>query len=62
MLIFGSSKAGTPLMSASSLLALDLPLKVLVWQSEDTLVWVSFISVAYLQVRYTLPQETNWQH
>ena len=57
VLIFGSPKAGTPLMIASPLLALDLPLKVLVWQSEDTLVWVSFTSVAYLQARYALPHE-----
>ena len=34
VLIFGSPKGGTPLMIASPLLALDLPLKVLVWQSE----------------------------
>ncbi len=57
VLIFGSPKAGTPLMIASPLLALDLPLKVLVWQSEDTLVWVSFTNVTYLQARYALPQE-----
>lgn len=57
VLIFGSPKAGTPLMIASPLLALDLPLKVLVWQSEDTLVWVSFTKVTYLQARYALPQE-----
>src|SRR2546421_11736685 len=43
VLIFGSPKAGTPLMIASPLLALDLPLKVLVWQGEDDLVWVSSI-------------------
>ena len=57
VLIFGSPKAGTPLMIASPLLALDLPLKVLVWQSEDTLVWVSYTSVASLQARYAVPQE-----
>jgi uncharacterized protein (DUF302 family) len=57
VLIFGSPKAGTPLMIASPLLALDLPLKVLVWQSEDTLVWVSSTSVASLQARYALPEE-----
>ena len=57
VLIFGSPKSGTPLMIASPLLALDLPLKVLIWQSEDTLVWVSYTSVAYLQARYALPQE-----
>ena len=57
VLIFGSPKAGTPLMIASPLLALDLPLKVLVWQDEDDLVWVSSISSDYLRVRYALPQE-----
>jgi uncharacterized protein (DUF302 family) len=57
VLIFGSPKAGTPLMIESPLLALDLPLKVLVWQSEDDRVWVSTTSAAYLKVRYALPQE-----
>jgi uncharacterized protein (DUF302 family) len=56
VLIFGSPKAGTPLMIASPLLALDLPLKVLVWQSDDGRVWVSSSSAAYLQRRYTIPQ------
>jgi uncharacterized protein (DUF302 family) len=57
VLIFGNPKAGTPLMIASPLLALDLPLKVLVWQSEDERVWVSFTSAAYLKARYSLPEE-----
>jgi uncharacterized protein (DUF302 family) len=57
VLIFGNPKGGTPLMIASPLLALDLPLKVLVWQSADGRVWVSTTSVAYLRERYALPQE-----
>ncbi len=57
VLIFGNPKGGTPLMIASPLLALDLPLKVLVWQSADEQVWVSTTSVAYLRDRYTIPQE-----
>ena len=57
VLIFGNPKGGTPLMIASPLLALDLPLKVLVWQSADGQVWVSTNSIAYLRDRYTLPQE-----
>ena len=56
VLIFGSPKAGTPLMIASPLLALDLPLKVLVWQSDDDRVWVSTTSIAYLKARYSIPQ------
>ena len=57
VLIFGSPKGGTPLMIASPLLALDLPLKVLVWQGEDDKVWVSSTKAAYLKVRYSIPQE-----
>jgi uncharacterized protein (DUF302 family) len=57
VLIFGNPKGGTPLMIASPLLALDLPLKVLVWQSQDAQVWVSTTSVAYLSERYGLLQE-----
>jgi len=45
------------MMIASPLLALDLPLKVLVWQSTDHQVWVSTNSVTYLRDRYTIPQE-----
>ena len=57
VLIFGNPKAGTPLMIASPLLALDLPLKVLIWQDEADQVWVSSTNAAYLKVRYSIPQE-----
>ena len=35
LVIFGSPKAGTPVMAASPLSALDLPLKVLIWDDGD---------------------------
>src|SRR5260221_5513660 len=57
VLIFGNPKGGTPLMIASPLLALDLPLKVLVWQSAEKLGWVRSDSVTYLIDRYAIPQE-----
>ncbi len=57
VLIFGNPKGGTPLMIASPLLALDLPLKVLVWQGADDQVWVSTNSMTYLRDRYAIPQE-----
>jgi len=57
VLFFGNPKAGTPLMIATPLVALDLPLKVLVWQSNDGGVWVSYTSIAYLAVRYSIPLE-----
>ena len=57
VLIFGSPKAGTPLMVASPLLALDLPLKALVWQDQAGEVWVSYQSTSYLAERYSIPSE-----
>src|SRR5690349_3903869 len=57
VLIFGSRRAGTPLMVASPLLALDLPLKALVWQDDTGQTRVSYTDPAYLGARYALPDE-----
>ena len=57
VLIFGNPKAGTPLMIASPLFALELPLKVLIWQGSDGHAWVSYTSSAYFAARYFIPHE-----
>jgi len=57
LLIFGSPKAGTPLMLAAPSIAIDLPLKVLVSEGADGKVWVSYNSPDYLKDRHGLPQE-----
>ena len=57
LLIFGSPKAGTPLMLASPSVAIDLPLKILVWEDREGQVRVSYNSPDYLQQRHGLPQE-----
>src|SRR5271166_4551474 len=57
LLIFGSPKAGTPLMLAAPSIAIDLPLKILVWEDSAGKVWVSYNSPAYLQQRHGVPQE-----
>ena len=57
LLIFGSPKAGTPLMVAAPRSAIDLPLKILVWEDTNGKTWVSYNSPAYLQERHGLPQE-----
>jgi uncharacterized protein (DUF302 family)/uncharacterized membrane protein YidH (DUF202 family) len=57
LLIFGNPKGGTPLMVAAPTTAIDLPLKVLIWQDSDDAVWVSYNSPAYLQSRHGFPQE-----
>jgi uncharacterized protein (DUF302 family) len=40
LLLFGNPKAGTPLMLASPSTAIDLPLKVLVWEDAAKKVWI----------------------
>jgi len=57
LLIFGSPKAGTPLMLAAPSSAIDLPLKILVWEDGQGKVWVSYNSRDYLKERHGLPQE-----
>jgi uncharacterized protein (DUF302 family) len=56
LLIFGNPKAGTPLMMAAPSSAIDLPLKILVWEDGDGEVWISYNSAEYLQQRHQLPQ------
>jgi uncharacterized protein (DUF302 family) len=55
LLIFGSPKAGTPVMLAAPSVAIDLPLKILVWEDSSGKVWVSYNSPAYLKERHGLP-------
>ena len=57
LLIFGSPKSGTPLMLAAPSIAIDLPLKILIWEDGQGKVWVSYNSLAYLQARHGVPQE-----
>src|SRR5215469_16510968 len=57
LLIFGSPKAGTPLMVAAPSIAIDLPLKILVWQDGQGKVWLSYNSPEYLRERHGQPQE-----
>lgn len=57
VLVFGSPRAGTPLMVASPLLALDLPLKVLVWRDPDGGVLVSYNATSYLSRRHDIPED-----
>lgn len=57
LLVFGSPKAGTPLMLAAPSIAIDLPLKILVWEDAQGKVWVSYNSSDYLRERHSLPQD-----
>jgi uncharacterized protein (DUF302 family) len=57
LLIFGSPKAGTPLMVAASSVAIDLPLKALAWQDAQGKVWLSYNAPEYLQQRHGIPAD-----
>lgn len=57
LLIFGNPKGGTPLMLAAPSIAIDLPLKALVWEDPDGKVWISYNDPSYLQARHQLPAE-----
>ncbi len=53
VVVFGNPAAGTPIMEAYPLVALDLPLRVLVWD-EDGQTQISYTPPAELATRYGL--------
>ena len=57
LVIFGSPKAGTPLMLATPSIAIDLPLKLLIAEDKSGSVSVSWNAPAYLAARHQLPQD-----
>jgi len=57
LLIFGNPKAGTPLMIASPTIAIDLPLKLLVWEDASGKTRISYNDPKYLKERHDVPQD-----
>jgi uncharacterized protein (DUF302 family) len=56
LLIFGSPAAGTPVMQAAPSSAIDLPLKILVWEDAQGAAWLTWNSADYLQRRHGIPE------
>jgi uncharacterized protein (DUF302 family) len=54
VLIFGNASGGTPLMQAVQTIAIDLPLKALVWQDASGDTWLSWNDPAWLAARHGL--------
>ena len=54
LLIFGNPKGGTPLMVASPTVAIDLPLKALIWEDPGGRVWLSYNTASYLKSRHAV--------
>ena len=57
LLIFGNPRAGTPLMLAAPSSAIDLPLKILIWEDSEARVWLSYNDPAYLGHRHAVPSD-----
>lgn len=57
LLIFGSPQAGTPLMLAAPSIALDLPLKILVWEDAHGMTRITHNATEYLRDRHNLPAQ-----
>jgi len=55
LLIFGNPAAGTPVMLAAPTSAIDLPLKILVWEDGEGRAWLSWNSPEYLRQRHGIP-------
>ncbi len=47
VIVFGNPKAGTPAMTKSATLAIDLPMKALVWQDDTGKVWLTYNASEY---------------
>jgi uncharacterized protein (DUF302 family) len=54
LLIFGSAKAGTPLMESNQEVGIDLPLKMLVWEDSQGKTWLSYNDPHWLAKRHGL--------
>jgi uncharacterized protein (DUF302 family) len=54
LLVFGSPKGGTPLMVARPTVAIDLPLKALVWEDDAGATWLTYNTPALLEERHGL--------
>lgn len=61
LIVFGNPRAGTPLMQASQKIAIDLPLKALVWSDAAGQTWVSYRDPRWLARLYGLSDDTSAQ-
>ncbi len=52
VLLFGNPKIGTPLMLCSQSIAIDLPQKMLAWQTEDGKVYLGYTDPMELKARH----------
>ena len=56
LLIFGNPKVGSPLMKCQQSVAIDLPQKALIWEDENSKVWISYNDQKYLEKRHVISE------
>ncbi|MGB5830743.1 MAG: DUF302 domain-containing protein [Thiohalocapsa sp.] len=56
LLIFGNPKGGTPFIECAQTVAIDLPLKILVWEDADGKVWLGYNDPAFIADRHGVPE------
>ena len=54
LIIFGNPKVGSPLMQCQQSVAIDLPQKVLIWEDDASIVWISYNNPRYLETRHNI--------
>ncbi len=54
LLIFGNPKLGTPLMTSNITVAIDLPMKALVWQDSEGQTWLGYNDPAFIASRHKI--------
>ncbi len=58
-IMFGSPKAGGPVMVENPVVALDLPLKIIAWEDDQKNVFIGYNDVLYIEGRYSLSHKEN---
>jgi uncharacterized protein (DUF302 family) len=61
LLIFGNATGGPPLMAAVQTIAIDLPLKAIVWQDDADDTWLSYNEPDWLAERHALGSAAEMQ-
>src|SRR5580692_4156146 len=56
-ILFGNPRAGGRIMVENPIAALDLPLKIIVWEDAEKKVWLAYNKASYLEERYALPHD-----
>ena len=59
LIVFGNLAVDTELIQANPLIGLDLPLKLLVWEDQNGVVWISYSSAEAMQKRHNLSEHTK---